>query len=200
MGDPKFQRKKYSTPRHPWEKTRIDEERKLLKDYGLKNKRELWKSQSLLDSFRTQARSLQAKMRTSDENSRVQFQNMINRLNRYGILGANATLDDILSLTVDSILARRLETVVFRKHLAGTPKQARQLITHGQIMMNGRIVNIPSIMVERSFEDTVDYNPHSPISDEDHPLRRVLVSGSAEEEKPETPEENQQEQKEAEKQ
>jgi small subunit ribosomal protein S4 len=166
----------------------------------LKNKRELWKSQSLLDSFRTQARSLQAKMRTSDENSRVQFQNMINRLNRYGILGANATLDDILSLTVDSILARRLETVVFRKHLAGTPKQARQLITHGQIMMNGRIVNIPSIMVERSFEDTVDYNPHSPISDEDHPLRRVLVSGGAEEEKPETPEENQQEQKEAEKQ
>jgi small subunit ribosomal protein S4 len=200
MGDPKFQRKKYSTPRHPWEKTRIDEERKLLNDYGLKNKRELWKSQSLLDSFRTQARSLQAKMRTSDENSRVQFQNMINRLNRYGILGANATLDDILSLTVDSILARRLETVVFRKHLAGTPKQARQLITHGQIMMNGRIVNIPSIMVERSFEDTVDYNPHSPISDEDHPLRRVLVSGGAEEEKPETPEENQQEQKEAEKQ
>ncbi|MCL4327956.1 MAG: 30S ribosomal protein S4 [Candidatus Thermoplasmatota archaeon] len=200
MGDPKFQRKKYSTPRHPWEKTRIDEERKLLNDYGLKNKRELWKSQSLLDSFRTQARSLQAKMRTSDENSRVQFQNMINRLNRYGILGANATLDDILSLTVDSILARRLETVVFRKHLAGTPKQARQLITHGQIMMNGRIVNIPSILVERSFEDTVDYNPHSPISDEDHPLRRVLVSGSAEEEKPETPEENQQEQKEAEKQ
>ncbi len=200
MGDPKFQRKKYSTPRHPWEKTRIDEERKLLNDYGLKNKRELWKSQSLLDSFRTQARSLQAKMRTSDENSRVQFQNMINRLNRYGILGANATLDDILSLTVDSILARRLETVVFRKHLAGTPKQARQLITHGQIMMNGRIVNIPSIMVERSFEDTVDYNPHSPISDEDHPLRRVLVSGSAEEEKPETLEENQQEQKEAEKQ
>ncbi len=200
MGDPKFQSKKYSPPRHPWEKTRIDEERKLLKDYGLKNKRELWKSQSLLDSFRTQARSLQAKMRTSDENSRVQFQNMINRLNRYGILGANATLDDILSLTVDSILARRLETVVFRKHLAGTPKQARQLITHGQIMMNGRIVNIPSILVERSFEDTVDYNPHSPISDEDHPLRRVLVSGSAEEEKPETPEENQQEQKEAEKQ
>ena len=200
MGDPKFQRKKYSTPRHPWEKTRIDEERKLLNDYGLKNKRELWKSQSLLDSFRTQARSLQAKMRTSDENSRVQFQNMINRLNRYGILGANATLDDILSLTVDSILARRLETVVFRKHLAGTPKQARQLITHGQIMMNGRIVNIPSIMVERSFEDTVDYNPHSSISDEDHPLRRVLVSGGAEEEKPETPEENQQEQKEAEKQ
>jgi small subunit ribosomal protein S4 len=200
MGDPKFQRKKYSTPRHPWEKTRIDEERKLLNDYGLKNKRELWKSQSLLDSFRTQARSLQAKMRTNDENSRVQFQNMINRLNRYGILGANATLDDILSLTVDSILARRLETVVFRKHLAGTPKQARQLITHGQIMMNGRIVNIPSIMVERSFEDTVNYNPHSPISDEDHPLRRVLVSGGAEEEKPETPEENQQEQEEAEKQ
>jgi len=200
MGDPKFQRKKYSTPRHPWEKNRIDEERKLLNDYGLKNKRELWKSQSLLDSFRTQARSLQARMRTNDENSRVQFQNLINRLNRYGILGQNATLDDILSLTIESVLARRLQTLVYKKHLAGTPKQARQLITHGQIMMNGRIVNIPSILVERVFEDTINYNPHSPISDEDHPLRRVLVSGNAGEDNPETAQEVSPEPEEADKQ
>ncbi len=48
MGDPKFLRRTYDTPKHPWEATRMDEERVLLDKYGLKNKRELWKAQSIL--------------------------------------------------------------------------------------------------------------------------------------------------------
>ena len=52
MGDPKKQRKKYTTPRHPWQRDRLDEERQLLKDYGLKNKKELWKFESLLRKFK----------------------------------------------------------------------------------------------------------------------------------------------------
>ena len=63
MGDPKFPHKKYSTPRHPWEKDRIDAEKQILIKYGLKNKRELWKGMELLKSFRSQARDLQARMR-----------------------------------------------------------------------------------------------------------------------------------------
>ena len=66
MGDPKFPKKTYSTPRHPWEKTRIDNERVIMNTYGLKNKKELWKSQATLDSIRSQARNLQAKIRIND--------------------------------------------------------------------------------------------------------------------------------------
>ncbi len=173
MGDQKFPRKQYSTPRHPWEKDRIDEEREVVKGYGLKNKHELWRAQSLLDSFRDQARDLQAKLRNQDPQANKQFRNMISRLNRYNILGPEATLDDVLSLRIENILDRRLQTVVFRKNLARTQKQARQLITHGHISMDGRRVDLPGILVEGSNEETIVYQENSPLTDELHPLRQI---------------------------
>ena len=51
MGDPKQPRKKYDTPRHPWNKARIDAEKEIKKDYGLKNNKEIWKFNSKLKSF-----------------------------------------------------------------------------------------------------------------------------------------------------
>ena len=41
MGNPKRHRKKYSTPAHPWQRARIEEERELSKEYGFKNKKEM---------------------------------------------------------------------------------------------------------------------------------------------------------------
>lgn len=182
MGDPKFPHKKYSTPRHPWEKTRIDEEKEVVKKYGLKNKRELWRTQTLLESFRAQARSLQAKIRYSDERATKQFQLMIKRLNRYSILGDNASLDDVLSLSVESILERRFQTVVAKKNLARTPKQARQLITHGHISLNGRRVTIPGILVEGVDEESIQYSDGSSLRDDLHPLRQSILGTEVSEE------------------
>ncbi|MCL4314320.1 MAG: 30S ribosomal protein S4 [Candidatus Thermoplasmatota archaeon] len=183
MGDPKFKKKTYSTPRHPWDKTRIDFENELVFKYGLKNKRELWKAQSILDSFRTQARLLQARMRINDPGAQVSFQKLVGRLNRYKILGSNATLDDILSLSIDSILERRLQTLVHKKNLARTPSQSRQLITHGHIVMGGRRTSIPGILVEASSEDTIGYFPRSPLADEDHPVRKSFEHKEEEDQK-----------------
>ena len=176
MGDPKFPHKTYSTPRHPWEKDRIDSERVIVEKYGLKNKRELWKGQSFLDNFRSQARDLQAKLRNNDPNAQKQYDALIARLNRYKLLGGNATLDDVLSLDIEAILARRLQTIVYRRNLARTLKQARQLITHGHVTMNGRRVTIPSIMVEASLEDSIEYVENSPFKDDLHPMRQVIMS------------------------
>ena len=178
MGDPKFPKKKYATPRHPWEKERIDSEKEIVVKYGLKNKRELWKSQAMLDSFRSQARKLQAKLRTEDQFSQKQFQELIKRLSRYSILGQNASLDDILSLSIDDILQRRLQTIVFRKNLARTPKQARQLITHGHVEFDGRRVNVPGIMVEGSKEESIRYSERSALNDDLHPIRQVILNGA----------------------
>ncbi|MEM0157127.1 MAG: 30S ribosomal protein S4 [Thermoplasmataceae archaeon] len=179
MGDPKFPKKTYSTPRHPWEKERIDSERELLNKFGLKNKRELWKNMELLKSFRSQARELQARMRTNDDNAVKQFQLLIKRLNRYSIISENATLDDVLSLTIEDILARRLQTIVYRKNYARTPKQARQLITHGHITMDGRRVTVPGIIVEGHMEGQIGYTESSPLNDELHPLRQIIMNGPA---------------------
>ncbi len=177
MGDPKFPKKTYSTPRHPWEKERIDSEREILNKFGLKNKRELWKNMELLKDFRSQARDLQARMRSNDENAVRQFQLLIKRLNRYNIIGENATLDDVLSLSIEDILNRRLQTIVYRKNLARTPKQARQLITHGHITLDGRRVTVPGIIVEGSKDGLISYTESSPLSDELHPLRQVILNG-----------------------
>ena len=104
MGDPKFSNKTYSTPRHPWEKERIDAEREILIRYGLKNKRELWKGMAMLDSMRTQARQLQAKIRTNDPASMKQLNALTTRLERYNISKNTGSLDDILSLNLDNVL------------------------------------------------------------------------------------------------
>lgn len=45
-------------------------------------------------------------------------------------------------------LERRLDNVIFRSGLAETRRQARQIVTHGHIMLNGRRVDIPSIEVK----------------------------------------------------
>ncbi len=188
MGDPKFQKKLYSTPRHPWEKDRIDEERKTINLYGLKNKKELWRSQATLDSIRAQARELQARTRRNDPLAIKQLNLLLARLNRYRISTGNASLDDILSLTIESVLERRLQTIVFRKNLAKTVKQARQMITHGHILLNGRRVTVPGLLVEGMEEDSIEYSEFSPFIDDKHPVRLIIAGDQKEEEQPEAAE------------
>lgn len=47
-----------------------------------------------------------------------------------------------------SLLERRLDNVVYRLGLATTRSQARQLVTHGHIVVDGRKTNIPSYTVK----------------------------------------------------
>ncbi|MGI0151203.1 MAG: 30S ribosomal protein S4, partial [Thermoplasmata archaeon] len=88
MGDPKFLRRTYDRPKHPWEAVRMDEERKLGTKYGLKNKRELWKAQSLLRGFRRQARELQTRRRAGEAQAERETEGLLGRLTRLGVLPA----------------------------------------------------------------------------------------------------------------
>jgi len=169
MGDPKFPRKKYETPSHPWEKVRIEREAELIQKYGLKNKREIWRAETFLRKIRQQARNLRAA--GGQEQSEREERLLLKRLFRLGLLPENATLDDVLSLTIENVLSRRLQTVVYLKGLASTMKQARQFIVHKHISVNGRIVNVPSYMVKREEENAILYSMSSPLQDEDHPMR-----------------------------
>ena len=175
MGDPKFLRKKYEKPSHPWQAERIAEEKELLFKYGLKNKRELWKAESILRNFRAQARELQARIRAGEKQAMREMKNLMDRLYSMGILPKDADLNDVLSLTVENILSRRLQSIVYNKGLAVTIKQARQLIVHGHIYLGGRRVTVPGYLVKRLEEDTVTYNPSSPFSREGHPMRPEVV-------------------------
>lgn len=146
MGDPRFQRRKYETPKRPWDLIRITEENTLIKKYGLKSKREIWKAEAMLRKYRRVARLL---MGRNDEQAKKESEQMLQRLRRLGILGESATIDDVLNLTVESFLGRRLQSVVYLNSLAQSPKHARQLIVHGHVMVNGRSVTVPSYLVYR---------------------------------------------------
>ncbi len=167
MGDPKRHRKKYVTPRKPWDKVRLEREAQLLIKYGLRNKRELWRFENILRKYRRVARDLLSKVNLpgkEGEIARAKANAVINRLIRMGVLEEKATLDDILNLTVEDFLERRLQTIVYRQGLARTIKQARQLITHGHIAVDGRRVTSPSYIVERDEETKIGFYPNSPFA------------------------------------
>lgn len=153
MGDPKKPRKKWEKPGHPWIKSRLEEEMRLMGEYGLRNKREIWRAQTLLRRLRSRARSLLAlppDVRAKEERE------LVNRLYRMGLLkSSTASLDDILSISISDVLERRLQTIVYRKGLAKTIHSARQLIVHGHIAIAGRRVTSPGYLVSRDEEEMI---------------------------------------------
>jgi small subunit ribosomal protein S4 len=175
MGDPKFLRRTYETPKHPWEAARMEEETKLLQKYGLKNKRELWKAQSILRGIRRQARDLQARLRAGEAQARRETDQLLGRLTRLGILAAGApTIDDVLALRTEDLLKRRLEWVVFSRGLAPTTFGARQWIVHGHFSIGDHRVTRPGYLVPFAEEAQIHYAPTSPLSDDDHAVRVAL--------------------------
>ncbi len=177
MGDPKRQRKRYETPSHPWIKERLDSERVLMRKYALKNKKELWKHETQLKEFRRRARRLLA---ARGRQAEVERQQLLQRLARLGLLPEGAALDDVLSLTLEDILERRLQTMVFKKGLARTVKQARQLIVHGHIEVAGQVIRSPSYLVLKEEETGITYARNSPFAKESHPERMVIEQAKGE--------------------
>ncbi len=163
--------KGYETPNHPYQGERIAEESNLLGRYGLKNKEELWRAQSELRSIRREARRLIGEAQGDVEEAEVAGAEFLTRLRRYGILGENDKISDVLSLAETDILERRLQTVVYRKGLASTPQQARQFITHGHITVDGARAKAPSRKIEDGEESVVSYDERSPLADDLHPAR-----------------------------
>ena len=176
MGDPKRQRKSYATPRHPWRSDQLEVELRLLGEYGLRNKRELWRYKTMLSEVRGIARSLLG--RSEAERASVQHE-YLTKLSRIGVLSESASIDEVLDLDIRDLLERRLQTMVFKRGLAKTLFQARQLVSHGHISIAGKIVSIPGYMVSREEEQKIKYFAQSPIAKADHPMRKVIAATAA---------------------
>jgi len=140
--------KKYSRPRKLFDKTRIQEENKILGKYGLKNKKEIWRADSFIGNIRSQAKDFIPK-------SQSEQREFLDRLVKIGLITSTEQLDDVLALTKEDILERRLQTIVLRKNLAKTSREARQLITHRHIMLADRIITIPSQIISVEEEKDV---------------------------------------------
>ncbi|MDY9926255.1 30S ribosomal protein S4 [Methanosarcina sp.] len=181
MAYPGKKSKSYETPKHPWQEARMAAEVQLVKAYGLRNKREVWKAASMLRMYRSEARKLLAHVAGGqgmelEGHYRTQSEEILSKLIRYGIIKSDSNIDDILSLKTENILERRLQTQVLRLGLARTVIQARQFITHGHIAINGRKATIPGMLVSKDDEMHIGYYGNSPLVSEAHPERPVQVA------------------------
>jgi small subunit ribosomal protein S4 len=175
--------KSYETPNHPWQDTRMAGEVELVKAYGLRNKREVWKAESILRKYRSDAMSLLAVVASSPDgelkgHAKVEADQILGRLIRYGILKPDSDVDDILGLKSENILERRLQTQVLRLGLARTVRQSRQFITHGHIAINGRRATVPSMLISREDEMNITYYGESPLTTESHPERPIQIASA----------------------
>ena len=158
MGDPKTPRRVWQKPRRPLNYDLMMDELKTLGTFGLKTKRELWKTQTELSRIRLQARSLLA-LRQDERERKEPI--LMQSLSKIGLVNEDSTLDDVLNLQVTDLLSRRLQTIAQRKLYFKTPYQARQAIVHGHIMIGDSIVTIPSYTVKIEEEAKIHLIPES---------------------------------------
>ncbi|MCL4373437.1 MAG: 30S ribosomal protein S4 [Candidatus Marsarchaeota archaeon] len=153
MGAPRRNRKQYEKPGDIRNLERIKTDHGLVEQYGLKNMKELWKTQTEISRLRGNVRE----MLSGNVKYKSMEDNIMARLKKLGIANDSTTLDNLLDLSESAMLERRLQTIVFRKGLARSMKQARQLIVHGYIAINGRRVNRPGFIVDSEAEKHIGY-------------------------------------------
>ncbi|KHG06711.1 40S ribosomal S9-2 -like protein [Gossypium arboreum] len=153
----------FKKPRRPYEKERLDAELRLVGEYGLRCKRELWRVQYALSRIRNAARDL---LTLDEKNPRRIFEGeaLLRRMNRYGLLDESQNkLDYVLALTVENFLERRLQTLVFKTGMAKSIHHARVLIRQRHIRVGRQVVNIPSFMVRVDSQKHIDFSLTSPF-------------------------------------
>src|SRR3989344_4838282 len=143
----KRKHKTYSRPKRPFEKARIEEENKISEEFGLKNKREIWKAEAKIKSIREKAKRLIS----SDIGEQKVFFDALKGI------GLNvSSIAEVLSLDKKDYLKRRLQTIIVKKRLATTPKAARQLIVHKKVLVDGEIIDSPSYLVSVDLEGKIE--------------------------------------------
>ena len=142
----KRKHKKYSRPKRPFDKARIDEEGEIKKEYGLKNKKEIWRAEARIKVMREKAKKL---IGAKADEQKVLF----DRLKKIG-LNVNS-IGEVLALDKKYYLNRRLQTLVASKWLSPTTRAARKLITHKKVLVNGKVVDSPSYIVSVEMEEKI---------------------------------------------
>jgi len=151
-----------ATPRRPYEKERLDQELKLIGEFGLRNKNEVWRVKYTLTTIRKAAREL---LTLEEKDPRRLFEGnaLLRRLVRIGVLDEeHMKLDYVLGLKIEDFLERRLQTQVFKLGLAKSIHHARVLIRQRHIRVRRQLVTIPSYIVRLDSQKHIDFSLKSP--------------------------------------
>jgi len=153
MGQIKKQRKKYKTPSHPWQAERLKEESSYVANYGFRNKKEIWKVIAKIENYKGQVKKIIAKKNSTQ--MKKEKENLISKLLKYGLLKKDSKFEEILELSPSDLMDRRLQTVVYKKGMARSLKQARQFIVHGHILVSNKKLTVPSYLVNLEEESKI---------------------------------------------
>lgn len=151
MGDPRKQSKKHEKPLIPWDENRIGKEKEIIKNYGLKRKKEIRKTESFLRNLRRRARKLAA------EKSEDEEKKLLEKCKGLGLINEES-LNSVLKIELRDILKRRLQTVVSKMQGVQTIKQARQFIVHGHVRIGGKRIETPSFLIPTDMEEKIKIN------------------------------------------
>jgi len=168
----------YKKPKVPWNSTQIKEDKVIMKSYGLRRKRELWKTQEQLRRYRERARNLIA------ANDKAKEKRLIDKMVKLGLLEPNSSLDNILALSITNLLERRLQSVIVKKKITDNVNTARQFIVHGHIVIGNRKIKFPSYIVPSEEEREIKINPLSKITVKDVKPKSEAKAEKPVEEKP----------------
>ncbi|MBJ60708.1 MAG: 30S ribosomal protein S4 [Euryarchaeota archaeon] len=177
MGQPKFSRPKTQTPTHPWKAERIEEEHALKDQYGLKRvggMKEIWRERSALRRHRQLAMKLIGRVDTSEGHFKREKEEFLGSMQRKGLISEDADLDDVLQISVENMLDRRLQSQVYYKGLAPSMRAARNMIVHGHIVLGNQKMNVPGYHVLRNQEAEIAYHPSSNFNDPNHVIRQEM--------------------------
>jgi len=174
MGHPKFARPKTQTPAHPWKAARIEEEHALKEQFGLKRvggMREIWREKTALRRHRNQAMKLIGRVDSSEGHFAREKADLVTAMIRKGLLAEGSSIDDVLQITVEHMLSRRLQSVVYYRGLAPSMRAARNMIVHGHISIGEQRMTVPGYKILRDEEDNLQYSANSPYLNDNHPFR-----------------------------
>ena len=177
MGQPKFSRPKTQTPTHPWKAERIEEEHALKDQYGLKligGMKEIWRERSALRRYRQLAMKLIGRVDTSEGHFKREKEEFLSSMQRKGLISEDADLDDVLQISVENMLDRRLQSQVYYKGFSPSMRAARNMIVHGHIVLGNQKMNVPGYHVLRNQEAEIAYHPNSNFNDPNHAIRQEM--------------------------
>lgn len=171
MGSPRKLRSSVTRPLRPFDRVRLEYETELKKEYGFKRKREIWKLQQYFKNLKRRARNILATHDKEEEKA------LMKKLSRYGLGNGDFTLDDVLNLSLENVCERRLQTIVFKKGLASTLNQARQLVTHRKVIIGDMIVDMPNYLVDVEQEKKIKLRERKPKAKKEEKKVEAPVEG-----------------------
>ena len=136
--------------------------------------KEIWRERSALRRHRQLAMKLIGRVDTSEGHFKREKEEFLGSMQRKGLISEDADLDDVLQISVENMLDRRLQSQVYYKGFAPSMRAARNMIVHGHIVLGNQKMNVPGYHVLRNQEADIAYHPSSNFNDPNHVIRQEM--------------------------